>query len=350
MLDAVANAIQHEKKTRGLSLEAFAGELGYLSKSQLGDVANKKTERGGKQNISFALVQRLYADLCQRETPIGTTPFLDITNIGASARERRELMCIAGRTGVGKTEACKHIVRTNPATWYVRCHHLDTPSDVLGRLAQSMGIDTAPREGKKETKKRFRARMIAAIAHAASSTEAPALLIFDDAHHLRDVNFYHDLFDIYELLKGLSGMLLVGTELLETMLKKWAGYDKDMHRRHNTKPMMDEFFRRFSYFGRFSGLSHTDVATVCEAYQIGQAKAIAQWLAYGKGVLQYSSEGVSVRRNLPQGLPTRPELEMGMVTNWLKTAIESAGSPQNVTITHLLSLFAPEQLKPEKNG
>lgn len=247
MFEKVANYATELKKLK--SIQAIAWEL-ELSRTQVYNLLKGTLVRkNGQREFSDTIIQKMYNKTIKKTKPVETSTFNILHTIAKNMKAKSMMMCVVGKSGLGKTTAYTDIARTLDNTHYILCDHLDSVEDFMRKIHATLGLKAIEVKGSKKIRK----QIIEDIAEFASKTADVPLLILDDVHHLGS-SVYQDLKLLFDKTEGMMSIILAGTQQLEINLKKWAGFDKDNNLKYKPKPMMPELFRRFK--GNFCDLQH----------------------------------------------------------------------------------------------
>lgn len=299
----VREALTKRQNQKNASLNTLAG-LTSVSKSQLSDLLRGNLHRkDGKRNFSDALINRLYAEFVSKKAPVMTSVFETIKNVALASQQRGEMYCVVGKAGLGKSTTLQHLAESKEGVYYTLCSHLDSPEDLLAKIWASTGQAEIKLKGKRKRK-----AIIEGLAVWCAKQETKPLIILDDIHY-QGLSVYQDLKLLYDMTEGMMGIMLVGTEILEQKLKRWAGYDEQMTLKYKPKLTMPEFVRRFKGgFFQLNQLTKADITKVCERYNVKDAAVIKHFIG-----LHYLEMGMLTSK-LELAASTGKEIDLDLIT------------------------------------
>lgn len=299
----VREALTKRQNQKNASLNTLAG-LTSVSKSQLSDLLRGNLHRkDGKRNFSDALINRLYAEFVSKKAPVMTSVFETIKNVALASQQRGEMYCVVGKAGLGKSTTLQHLAESKEGVYYTLCSHLDSPEDLLAKIWASTGQAEIKSKGKRKRK-----AIIEGLAVWCAKQETKPLIILDDIHY-QGLSVYQDLKLLYDMTEGMMGIMLVGTEILEQKLKRWAGYDEQMTLKYKPKLTMPEFVRRFKGgFFQLNQLTKADITKVCERYNVKDAAVIKHFIG-----LHYLEMGMLTAK-LELAASTGKEIDLDLIT------------------------------------
>lgn len=307
--EEIVHAANERKDKKKLKVAELAVQLD-LSRTQGYELVNGNLYNSKqKRNFSDQVINRLHKELVStsKYVEIGSYEFLK--NTTTKAKQRGRMFCVYGKAGIGKTTALSTISNTLEGVHYVLCDHLDDMGDFIRKIHKSFGLEKVSVSSYLSGKV-SRRLMINEIAELVEEKAEKPLLILDDIHHL-GVRNYQDLKILFDKTENMMGIMLVGTELLNTKLKKLAGYDEDWNKRYKPKSIMPEFVRRFK--GNFFAITTTSELDLIK-------------ISLHKGVEK--REATRIARYYIK----LPNLELGMFTEKLDQAIEVA-KQSNMPVT-----------------
>lgn len=178
---------------------------------------NRKSIANNKwQSFMLWLAQNTTASVTNaRWKVVDTSNVATIRHIRNLAAENKQLYCVVGATGWGKTTALKQL-GVESGSYYVLCDTLHTNRSLLIDIARSMGVPTV---GTKRT-------LMESIVDAASINKGlSAVLLLDDVGKLPQ-ECYRTIQLLYDKLEGVAGIVLAGTDKLRSILDEGAKYNR----------------------------------------------------------------------------------------------------------------------------
>lgn len=210
--------------------------------------------RGNWDDISEAMVMKLKGYFRIDDWQIyNTANFRVIHEMCEDAATHCKMMAIAGYTGSGKTTALRAFVKKKSDAYYVLGTSIMTQRSFLTAIQRAMGIS----EGQTiQEKMEHITRRLNSGQHS--------LLIIDDAGKLSD-NIIRLIQIIYDETEYNCGIVLAGTEYLETYIGRNAARDKRGFR---------ELQRRISYWQPMYRPTRKEIIIFCQDNGITDAHAI----------------------------------------------------------------------------
>lgn len=272
--EAVVRALNELKDTKKASAAELAARFG-MKKTQFytllkGEYVRPKT---GNRNFSDQVINKLYNEVAIKQKPVSIASYTFLESTARKCQNDGSMACCTGIPGLGKSTALKHFSETWQSTYYILCNHLDDALSFIAKIHRALGLKPV---GIKSSKK-ARLVMIDEITEHVAGQEVRPLLLLDDIHHL-GVSVYQDLKLIFDKTFGLMGVVLVGTEILERQLKRWAGYTIDWEAKYKPRNIMPELVSRFrDNFHPITPLRDVDLIAICERHGVAsQARKIAK--------------------------------------------------------------------------
>lgn len=232
----------------GVSQNKLADQIGVSAATLI------NVKKGEWDNISDAMVMKLRGYFRINDWKVyETTNMKAITDLCNDAANNKKFMAVAGYTGAGKTTALRRYAAKNADAWYVLGTTIMTQKTFLTAILRSMGIS----EGQTVADK-----MGIIIKEMNSGTKS--LLIIDDAGKLSD-NIMRLIQIIYDETEDNAGIILAGTDYLESYINKGAILDRRGFK---------ELQRRISFWQPCFKPTKSEISFFCSEYGISDNKAI----------------------------------------------------------------------------
>lgn len=213
------------------------------------------------------------------------------------AREEGANFGITGNSGSGKTFTAAwyaHVNRKN-AVYHIACSEYWNKKNFLGEILNKMGItNTGYNVGE----------MMQAIVTNLRKQYQP-LLIIDEIDKVSD-NVLYFYITLYNELKGLCGIVMIGTDYLSKRIDRGVA--------KNTKGFKEIYSRLGSKFITLDSTDKKEVAEICKAHGIADALDITEIYNSYKGDLRAIDRQILKRhiiarkaaKNAPPSLPPSP--------------------------------------------
>lgn len=213
-----------------------------------------QVRRENWEDISDKMLNKLMLGLQLTDWKIRNTQnFSTVNRHCGRTQEKSICMAISAQTGRGKTIALKHYVKSSPNAFYIRGKHVHTMKAFVRAIQKSLGL----------TEGSGVADMMEVIVNHLAGLKKP-LLVIDDSHKLKD-SCWHIIYDLYESLDGICGIVLSGTENLKKQFDKKVRNDITGFR---------EMYRRISYWEPLYMPDKRIIDTICKDYGITNPGAI----------------------------------------------------------------------------
>lgn len=219
--DGIANALLAYAAQKDITDSRLATLLGVSPatvSSNIRKPENREKIANAKwQGFALWLAQNTTASATNnaRWKVVDTSNVATIRHIRDLAAENKQLYCVVGSTGWGKTTALKQLGGES-GSYYVLCDTLHTNRSLLIDIARSMGVPTV---GTKRT-------LMESIVDAASINKGlSAVLLLDDVGKLPQ-ECYRTIQLLYDKLEGIAGIVLAGTDKLRSILDEGAKYNR----------------------------------------------------------------------------------------------------------------------------
>lgn len=171
---------------------------------------------------------------------IATDEFINTIAALEDSKQHAETRTIIIDTGNGKTFSIDRFVTENPNyTYVITLNEVYKIGDVLADLCKHLGLEETGSPAKKLK------RICARLAEQSRAGNKP-IIIFDEGE-MASINLLRMLKSVYDGVKGLAGITLVGTPQLLTNIQRACLKDKIG---------MPQFFRRFK-----AGIRHIKTAS-----------------------------------------------------------------------------------------
>ena len=200
-----AYGLSHSQASREIGPGVSAGTLsGWLSGAYKGDVpAVSRRVETWLETRREARARSIDAAGLDRHADLGVTE--EVQGVLSLAQAAGELALIHGRPGVGKSWAARRYCATHSAAWHVQMTAVvRTEAAMLSRLSAAVGAGG-----------RHYSAEVAESAIVARVQDRGALLVVDEAHHLRPL-----LLDELRCIRDVAGcgVVLIGGDELWTTL------------------------------------------------------------------------------------------------------------------------------------
>lgn len=233
----------------GLSQNKLAEQIGVSAATII------NIRRSNWTDISEAMIMKLKAHFKIDDWQIySTANFRIIHELCEDAANNSKLIALAGYSGAGKTTALRMFTKKKSEAYYVLGTAIMTQKSFLTACQRAMGISEGVTIQEKTE------QIIRRL-----NTGTNSLLIIDDAGKLSD-NIMRLIQIIYDETEFNAGIVLSGTEYLETYIAKNAQRDKRGFR---------ELQRRISYWQGMYRPSRKEIMTFCTEHGITDANAVS---------------------------------------------------------------------------
>lgn len=210
---AIIEAAAVYMSDKGLSQNEFAKITGvnvsYLSSMMKGVFTFVNIRKGEKSEIDdkwfSQLAKTIGYQISKEYWPLRhTDQFINIIKELEEAKQTATTRILVGETGCGKSYSVDKFAKANPlGTYIVTCNQNDTISDLIRKIQTAMKVSF---EGSVSYKID---RISMELSRGADNGYRP-LLIFDEAEYL-SVRGLLSIKTIYDYLKGICGIVLIGT-------------------------------------------------------------------------------------------------------------------------------------------
>jgi DNA transposition AAA+ family ATPase len=233
----------------GLSQNKLAEQIGISAATLI------NIKRGNWTDISEAMIMKLKAHFKIDDWQIySTTNFRIINDLCDEAATNSKMIAVAGYSGAGKTTALRTYAKKKSEAYYILGTAIMTQKSFLVALQRAMGVSEGVTIQEKTE------QIIRRLNSGQNS-----LLIIDDAGKLSD-NIMRLIQIIYDETEFSAGIVLAGTEYLETYIAKNAQRDKRGFR---------ELQRRISYWQGMYRPTRKEIVTFCSDHDITDTNAIS---------------------------------------------------------------------------
>lgn len=232
----IVKAAQAYMADKGISQNELAKLTGvnasYLSSMMKGVFTFTNSRTGENSPIAdkwfLSIADRIGLKLKKEYWPlVQTEQFIDIVKELTEAKEGGATRIIVGETGCGKSYTVDRFRKAYPqGTYVVTCNQNDTISDLVRKIQQVLKVTF---DG--STSYRID-RISMELSRIADNGQHP-ILIFDEAEYL-SVRGLLSIKTIYDYLKGICGIVMIGTDDILNKLE-----------RTKRKEGMPQFIRRF---------------------------------------------------------------------------------------------------------
>ena len=165
------------------------------------------------------------------------------------------VMAVIGEAGSGKTEAIKNYAASGRNVYHLVCSEYWNRRTFMAKVLQSMGVTYSGNTV---------ADMMETIVDTLKRKESP-LIVLDEADKLSDQVLYFFI-SLYNQLEDHCGIIMTATKYLRARIEKGL--------RLNRKGYAEIFSRIGRKFVELPLLNSEDVAAVCVANGVSEAKAI----------------------------------------------------------------------------
>jgi len=227
-------------KSKSISQNHLAKKIG-ISASQLFNIRNPlKWDKISDQLWDSVST---YFQRSNEWKTIETTNYRIIRSLCKDSQTHQRLLCVIGKSGLGKTTALKAYANSNPNAFYVLTDYLQKNKDFFRSIANSLGIEVTGNAR----------NMLQMIIEKVYTLKKP-LIIFDDAGKMNDGN-YKNIQLLFDATEGKLGIVIAGVHNLKDYVLKMA---------LKGKMGFDEFKRRVEYWQHLSEPRHEEVELLCE--------------------------------------------------------------------------------------
>ena len=232
----IVKAAQGYMSDKGISQNELAKLTGvnasYLSSIMKGVFTFTNSRTGEESPIADkwfqAIADRIGLKLTKEYWPlVKTEQFVDIVKELTEAKESATTRIIVGETGCGKSYTVDRFRQAYPqGTYVVTCNQNDTISDLIRKMQKVLKVSF-------DGSVSYRIdRISMELSRIADNGQQP-VLIFDEAEYLSTRGLL-SIKTIYDYLKGICGIVLIGTDDILNKLEKTK-----------RKEGMPQFIRRF---------------------------------------------------------------------------------------------------------
>lgn len=232
----IVKAAQGYMADKGISQNELAKLTGvnasYLSSIMKGVFTFTNSRTGEESPIADkwfqAIADRIGLKLQKEYWPlVRTEQFVDIVKELTEAKESASTRIIVGETGCGKSYTVDRFRQVYPqGTYVVTCNQNDTISDLIRKMQKVLKVSF-------DGSVSYRIdRISMELSRIADNGQQP-VLIFDEAEYLSTRGLL-SIKTIYDYLKGICGIVLIGTDDILNKLEKTK-----------RKEGMPQFIRRF---------------------------------------------------------------------------------------------------------
>lgn len=232
----IVKAAQGYMSDKGISQNELAKLTGvnasYLSSIMKGVFTFTNSRTGEESPIADkwfqAIADRIGLKLTKEYWPlVRTEQFVDIVKELTEAKESASTRIIVGETGCGKSYTVDRFQKAYPqGTYVVTCNQNDTISDLIRKMQKVLKVSF-------DGSVSYRIdRISMELSRIADNGQQP-VLIFDEAEYLSTRGLL-SIKTIYDYLKGICGIVLIGTDDILNKLEKTK-----------RKEGMPQFIRRF---------------------------------------------------------------------------------------------------------
>ena len=172
-----------------------------------------------------------------------------------NAQRNSLVMAVIGEAGSGKTEAIKNYTARGRNVYHLVCSEYWNRRTFMAKVLQSMGVTYSGNTV---------ADMMETIVDTLKRKESP-LIVLDEADKLSDQVLYFFI-SLYNQLEDHCGIIMTATKYLRARIEKGL--------RLNRKGYAEIFSRIGRKFVELPLLNSEDVAAVCVANGVSEAKAI----------------------------------------------------------------------------
>jgi transcriptional regulator with XRE-family HTH domain len=216
--------------------------------------------RGEWKSVSESMLMNLRGYFKINDWKVYETANLKaITELCDDASTNKRFLAIAGYTGSGKTTALTRYAKKHVNTWYILGTTIMTQKSFLNAILRAMGISDGTSIADKM-----------AIIVRELNNKQDSLIIVDDAGKLSD-NILRLIQIIYDETEDNAGIIMAGTESLETNINRGAMADRRGFR---------ELQRRIAYWQPMRRPSKSEVVYLCSQYGINDTPAINYVMDY----------------------------------------------------------------------
>ena len=186
---------------------------------------------------------------------VGTRAYKAMTFTLENAQRDSLVMAVIGEAGSGKTEAIKNYTAGGRNVYHLVCSEYWNRRTFMAKVLQSMGVTYSGNTV---------ADMMETIVDTLKRKESP-LIVLDEADKLSDQVLYFFI-SLYNQLEDHCGIIMTATKYLRARIEKGL--------RLNRKGYAEIFSRIGRKFVELPLLNSEDVAAVCVANGVSEAKAI----------------------------------------------------------------------------
>ena len=189
------------------------------------------------------------------ETRAYRTMMFALENAQGKTSGDSQVMAVIGEAGSGKTEAIKNYTAGGRNVYHLVCSEYWNRRTFMAKVLQSMGVTYSGNTV---------ADMMETIVDTLKRKESP-LIVLDEADKLSDQVLYFFI-SLYNQLEDHCGIIMTATKYLRARIEKGL--------RLNRKGYAEIFSRIGRKFVELPLLNSEDVAAVCVANGVSEAKAI----------------------------------------------------------------------------
>jgi len=226
-------------KQKGVSQNHLAKKMG-ISASQLFNIRN--TEKWDKISDKLWSNVETYFQRSNEWKTIETTNFRLINEICKDSQLNHGLLCVVGKSGLGKTTALKAYAHSNSNAHYVLVDCHQKSKDFFRSILLSLNVEASGNAR----------HMLQLIVDKVNTLKSP-LVILDDAGKLNDGN-YKNIQLLFDSTEGKLGIVLSGTLYLQEYVNKMT---------LKGKMGFDEFKRRVEYWLKLKEPRYDEVELMC---------------------------------------------------------------------------------------
>lgn len=198
---------------------------------------------------------------------VGTRAYKAMTFALENAQRDSLVMAVIGEAGSGKTEAIKNYTAGGRNVYHLVCSEYWNRRTFMAKVLQSMGVTYSGNTV---------ADMMETIVDTLKRKESP-LIVLDEADKLSDQVLYFFI-SLYNQLEDHCGIIMTATKYLRARIEKGL--------RLNRKGYAEIFSRIGRKFVELPLLNSEDVAAVCVANGVSEAKAINSIVDEAEGDLR----------------------------------------------------------------